>query len=126
MYLHHLSLSNNRRPLRCHQNHCGRYSGRLHACIGCMFIGCFSSQHIHMHSQQCRHWCAVDVERGFIYCFHCRDYVYHKEILALQEAASQPHLTSSPLTFAVRMRRASPTHPAWLCPRAVWCVDGAA
>ena len=88
-YLHHLSLQHRR--LRCQQPHCNRFSGRLHACIGCMFVGCFSSRHIHLHSQQCRHWCCVDVERGGIYCFHCSDYVYHKEIMQLQEAASQLH-----------------------------------
>ena len=88
-YLHHLSITHRR--LRCQHPNCNRYSGRLHACIGCMFIGCFTSQHIHLHSQQCRHWCAVDVERGQVFCFHCRDYVYHKEIIQLQERASPPH-----------------------------------
>ena len=90
-YLHHLSITHRR--LRCQHQGCNRYSGRLHACIGCMFIGCFTAQHIHMHSQQCRHWCAVDVERGQVFCFHCRDYVYHKEIIQLQERASQHHNT---------------------------------
>ena len=86
-YLHHLSLSTRR--LRCLHTNCTRYSGRLHACIGCMYVGCMSHGHIAQHSRDSRHWCAVEVERGGLYCFHCSDYVYHREITKLQDKAKQ-------------------------------------
>ena len=86
-YLHHLSLSTRR--LRCLHPNCTRYSGRLHACIGCMYVGCMSHGHILQHSRDSRHWCAVEVERGGLFCFHCSDYVYHREITKLQDKAKQ-------------------------------------
>ena len=86
-YLHHLTLSTRR--LRCLHPNCTRYSGRLHACIGCMYVGCMSHGHIAQHSRDSRHWCAVEVERGGLFCFHCSDYVYHREITKLQDKAKQ-------------------------------------
>ena len=54
-----------------------------------MYVGCMSHGHIAQHSRDSRHWCAVEVERGGLFCFHCSDYVYHREISKLQDKAKQ-------------------------------------
>lgn len=54
-----------------------------------MYVGCMSHGHIAQHSRDSRHWCAVEVERGGLFCFHCSDYVYHREITKLQDKAKQ-------------------------------------
>lgn len=53
---------------------------RLHACLHCVYFGCYGARHIHEHSRNKKHFQAVDLSYGAIYCFSCGDYVYDKEL----------------------------------------------
>ncbi|GAB1602415.1 ubiquitin carboxyl-terminal hydrolase 22-like [Argonauta hians] len=62
----------------CHTCHQG--SVRLHACLECVFFGCFQAKHIHDHAKDKNHNLAVDLSYGAVYCTPCGDYVYDKEL----------------------------------------------
>lgn len=69
----------------CHTCNC--HSLRLHACLYCVYFGCYSSKHIHEHARTKKHYLAVDVSYGAVHCFTCGDYVYDKEL----EAVARKH-----------------------------------
>ena len=62
---------------------CGTFSSRLHGCLQCTFVGCWTGPaHIHRHFSDPSkgHFLAMDVARCQVYCARCRDYVYDSEI----------------------------------------------
>jgi ubiquitin carboxyl-terminal hydrolase 22/27/51 len=59
---------------RCYT--CSDYSGRLHACLQCVFIACWNEGHIKKHFEDSKHHLATDIALGSIYCYQCGDYVY--------------------------------------------------
>ena len=68
--------------MKCHQ--CHTYSNYLHACMQCVYFGCYSgSRHIFDHLQKKNHILAVDLNYGNIYCYSCHSYVYDTEIDAI-------------------------------------------
>ncbi|RUS72708.1 hypothetical protein EGW08_019529 [Elysia chlorotica] len=74
---------------------CGDYRPRLHACLSCIYFGCYDKKHIHQHSEETKHHLAIDVSYGIIYCFVCGDYVYDSELEEL--ARAQCHRASASL-----------------------------
>lgn len=70
--------------MKCHQ--CHSYSNRLHACLQCVYFGCYTgSRHIFDHLMKKSHTLAVDLTYGNIYCYQCQSYVYDKEIQAISK-----------------------------------------
>lgn len=65
----------------CHT--CHVTGPRLHACLQCVYFGCYNSRHIHEHARTKKHLFAVDISYGVVYCFTCADYVYDKELEAI-------------------------------------------
>ncbi|RWS27194.1 ubiquitin carboxyl-terminal hydrolase 22-like protein [Leptotrombidium deliense] len=59
---------------------CGQYKLRLHVCLECVFFGCYLNEHIQEHSRKSKHYLAMDLSFGTIYCYICRDYVYDREL----------------------------------------------
>lgn len=62
---------------------CRSHVPRLHACLYCVYFGCYGAKHIHEHARSKKHFLAVDVSYGAVYCFSCSDYVYDKELEAI-------------------------------------------
>ncbi|XP_067671199.1 ubiquitin carboxyl-terminal hydrolase 22-like isoform X1 [Haliotis asinina] len=62
----------------CHT--CRKHCVRLHACLYCVYFGCYSDRHIHEHARSKKHNLAIDLVYGAIYCFSCHDYVYDREL----------------------------------------------
>ncbi|XP_065846559.1 ubiquitin carboxyl-terminal hydrolase 22-like [Oscarella lobularis] len=72
---------------------CGSYSGRLHACLHCVYTGCYREKHIHKHSSKTRHQLVVDLSYGQVFCFACQSYVYDAEVeMLLQRKSSETWL----------------------------------
>ncbi|EEC05782.1 ubiquitin-specific protease, putative [Ixodes scapularis] len=66
---------------KCHA--CHARGPRLHACLQCVYFGCYSNRHIHEHARTNQHVLAVDISYGVVYCFTCADYVYDRELEAM-------------------------------------------
>ncbi|CAG0898794.1 unnamed protein product [Darwinula stevensoni] len=60
---------------------CSSYSGRIHACLQCIFFGCYRKKHIHSHFQGSGHYLGVELLYGNVFCFHCDNYVYDKQLM---------------------------------------------
>ncbi|RXG62009.1 Ubiquitin carboxyl-terminal hydrolase 22 [Armadillidium vulgare] len=58
---------------------CKTHGNRLHACIHCIFFGCYHG-HIQEHGRSKHHHLAVDTEHGQVLCMACGDYTYDSEI----------------------------------------------
>ncbi|KAL3211135.1 hypothetical protein MRX96_000820 [Rhipicephalus microplus] len=65
----------------CHV--CHERGPRLHACLQCVYFGCYGNGHIHEHARTNQHLLAVDISYGVVYCFTCADYVYDRELEAI-------------------------------------------
>ncbi|KAH7943327.1 hypothetical protein HPB52_006948 [Rhipicephalus sanguineus] len=65
----------------CHT--CHARGPRLHACLQCVYFGCYGNRHIHEHARANQHLLAVDISYGVVYCFTCADYVYDRELEAM-------------------------------------------
>ncbi|XP_077490268.1 ubiquitin carboxyl-terminal hydrolase nonstop isoform X1 [Amblyomma americanum] len=65
----------------CHT--CHARGPRLHACLQCVYFGCYGNRHIHEHARASQHLLAVDISYGVVYCFTCADYVYDRELEAI-------------------------------------------
>ncbi|TPX72993.1 hypothetical protein SpCBS45565_g00311 [Spizellomyces sp. 'palustris'] len=55
-------------------------TARLHACLGCVYIGCYRGGHIQEHMSQTGHTLAMDWLTGNIYCSQCKNYVYDLDL----------------------------------------------
>ncbi|KAJ3148251.1 Ubiquitin carboxyl-terminal hydrolase 22 [Geranomyces variabilis] len=53
-------------------------SDRMHACLDCVFLGCFTPHkpHLNDHTAQTGHRFVMDWERYTVFCVACNDYVY--------------------------------------------------
>ncbi|KAL3877687.1 hypothetical protein ACJMK2_035354 [Sinanodonta woodiana] len=67
---------------------CRLYTPRLHACMSCVYIGCYGRGHIHEHAYKKEHYLAIDVCYGVVHCFACQDYVYDKELEEIARAST--------------------------------------
>eukprot|EP00158_Paraphelidium_tribonemae_P005178 Partr_v1_DN27209_c1_g1_i1_m38670 putative ubiquitin carboxyl-terminal hydrolase len=65
----------------CHK--CHDCTGRLHACLGCVYVGCNvhpSTSHIHSHMSSRSHGLCMDMTHLTIYCLKCQDYIYDSQL----------------------------------------------
>lgn len=53
---------------------------RLHACLHCIYIGCWKNGHIKEHQKEKKHTFAMDFDRHTLYCYECKDYIYDTEL----------------------------------------------
>ncbi|KAK7111323.1 hypothetical protein V1264_010978 [Littorina saxatilis] len=61
--------------------HTCRYRGlRVHACLSCVYFGCYNEQHIHNHAKTKKHNLSVDLSYGTVYCYACGTFVYDEEL----------------------------------------------
>uniref|UniRef100_A0A0B7A1L4 Ubiquitin carboxyl-terminal hydrolase n=2 Tax=Arion vulgaris TaxID=1028688 RepID=A0A0B7A1L4_9EUPU len=67
---------------------CDEIKPRLHACLSCIFFGCYGKKHIHQHSEDRKHH-IVDISYGTVFCFVCGDYVYDSQLEDLAKVQSQ-------------------------------------
>ncbi|XP_022667486.1 ubiquitin carboxyl-terminal hydrolase 22-like isoform X1 [Varroa jacobsoni] len=70
------ALAKKAETCRCFSCKGSRASVRLHACLHCVFVGCFVEKHVHEHSRTSGHLLACDISHGILYCFACKDYLY--------------------------------------------------
>ncbi|BFZ17573.1 hypothetical protein BsWGS_20612 [Bradybaena similaris] len=68
---------------------CGEIRPRLHACLSCIFFGCYGKRHIHEHSEDRKHHIAIDMSFGTVFCFVCGDYVYDSQLEEIARVQSQ-------------------------------------
>ncbi|CAO3696100.1 unnamed protein product [Rhizopus stolonifer] len=61
-------------------NTCSDPLSRLHACLHCVFMGCWKKGHMKEHQKEENHCFAMDFDRYTIFCYECNDYVYDLEI----------------------------------------------
>ncbi|KAK0050992.1 ubiquitin carboxyl-terminal hydrolase 22 [Biomphalaria pfeifferi] len=73
---------------------------RLHACLSCIYFGCYDLKHIHEHSLEKKHQLAIDVSYGSVYCFMCEDYVYDLEL----EELSKTQCQKTPMSLGLKQR----------------------
>ncbi|XP_066995037.2 ubiquitin carboxyl-terminal hydrolase 22-like [Anabrus simplex] len=62
---------------------CKTFEPRLHACLYCIHIGCYSGKHIQEHARLKEHLLAVELVHGMIMCFRCGDYVYDSDFTSI-------------------------------------------
>ncbi|KAI8927027.1 hypothetical protein BC831DRAFT_511239 [Entophlyctis helioformis] len=55
-------------------------ASRLHACLQCVFLGCWKDKHIHAHMASRSHTFAMDFVHCSVYCAKCKDYVYDLDL----------------------------------------------
>ncbi|KAH6583712.1 hypothetical protein BASA50_010139 [Batrachochytrium salamandrivorans] len=51
-------------------------SSRIHACLQCVFLGCWKDSHIQKHLRSKNHMFAMDFAHCTVFCCKCNDYVY--------------------------------------------------
>ncbi|KAF8791082.1 ubiquitin carboxyl-terminal hydrolase 22-like [Argiope bruennichi] len=62
---------------------CKETKGKLHACLQCAFFGCFKSvdgnvSHMKRHALKYKHYFAINLNHGSLFCFQCDDYMYNE------------------------------------------------
>jgi ubiquitin carboxyl-terminal hydrolase 22/27/51 len=53
------------------------------SCLHCIFFGC--KTHMNEHFKSKKHYIALNLNHGYIYCFMCSDYVYFDKFLRINE-----------------------------------------
>ncbi|KAI8967242.1 hypothetical protein BDF20DRAFT_1004934 [Mycotypha africana] len=52
----------------------------LHACLHCVYFGCWKKGHIKQHQKEKKHTFAMDFNRYTLFCSECDDYIYDVEL----------------------------------------------
>ncbi|KAI8898250.1 hypothetical protein BC833DRAFT_648913 [Globomyces pollinis-pini] len=60
--------------------------GRLHACLHCVYMGCWVKDHIKPHLREKSHNFALDFSQCTLYCLQCHDYIYVPEFQRILNA----------------------------------------
>ncbi|ORZ19976.1 hypothetical protein BCR41DRAFT_385570 [Lobosporangium transversale] len=58
---------------------CDTILGRIHACLHCVFVGCWKGEHSQKHSKDSGHTFSMEVSRCGLYCNHCKDFIYDRD-----------------------------------------------
>ncbi|KAF9929908.1 hypothetical protein BGZ67_006054 [Mortierella alpina] len=58
---------------------CDTTLGRIHACLQCVFIGCWKSEHAQAHAQEKGHVFSMEISRCGLYCSQCKDFVHDRD-----------------------------------------------
>lgn len=77
--------------LKCMLCRSRRVKNRLHACLHCVFIGCFEKKHLHRHQKATGHNLSIDLTFGNTHCASCRDYVYDDDFEKVRLACRNGH-----------------------------------
>ncbi|XP_075231487.1 ubiquitin carboxyl-terminal hydrolase nonstop isoform X2 [Lycorma delicatula] len=90
----------------CYCHVCKSIGSRLHSCLHCIFFGCYKG-HIQDHAKTKKHYLAVDLACGNVFCFQCGDYIYDTELS--QIAREQKDKAASSLGICSKYRKWEPT-----------------
>ncbi|KAK7475420.1 hypothetical protein BaRGS_00033370 [Batillaria attramentaria] len=88
----------------CHT--CKHRGLRVHACLSCVYFGCYGEKHIQNHAKSKKHNLSVDLNFGTVYCYACKDFVYDKELETLAKRQNKAAAAS----LAIR-RQFAPWEP---------------
>ncbi|KAG0272165.1 hypothetical protein BGZ95_012098 [Linnemannia exigua] len=58
---------------------CETTMGRIHACLQCVYVGCWKGGHSQSHSQETGHTLSMEISRCGLYCGQCKDFVYDRD-----------------------------------------------
>ncbi|KAI8350654.1 hypothetical protein B0O80DRAFT_123514 [Mortierella sp. GBAus27b] len=58
---------------------CETTLGRIHACLHCVYVGCWKGEHVQTHSQESGHTFSIEISRCGLYCSQCKDFVYDRD-----------------------------------------------
>ncbi|XP_049544198.1 ubiquitin carboxyl-terminal hydrolase nonstop [Anopheles darlingi] len=73
-----------RKALSCLCHKCGSSGPQLFSCLHCIYFGC-KGAHIDEHYKQTKHYIALELCYGMLYCYQCQDLIYHRECQAIAE-----------------------------------------
>uniref|UniRef100_A0AAG5DJV5 Ubiquitin carboxyl-terminal hydrolase n=1 Tax=Anopheles atroparvus TaxID=41427 RepID=A0AAG5DJV5_ANOAO len=73
-----------RKALSCLCHKCGSSGPQLYSCLHCIYFGC-KGAHINEHYKQTKHFMALELCYGMLYCYQCRDFIYSSECQAIAE-----------------------------------------
>ncbi|XP_052869664.1 ubiquitin carboxyl-terminal hydrolase nonstop isoform X1 [Anopheles cruzii] len=73
-----------RKALSCLCHKCGSSGPQLYSCLHCIYFGC-KGAHINEHHKQTKHYMALELCYGMLYCYQCRDFIYHRECQLIAE-----------------------------------------
>ncbi|XP_025096651.1 ubiquitin carboxyl-terminal hydrolase 22-like isoform X2 [Pomacea canaliculata] len=71
----------------CHT--CRQQCLRIHACLSCVYFGCYSDMHIQNHAKTKKHSLSVDLKCGTVFCVICNDFVYDEELERIAKKQNQ-------------------------------------
>lgn len=64
---------------------------RLHACLHCVFIGCFENKHLQKHQKTTGHHLSIDLTFGNTHCSNCKNYVYDDDFEKVRLSCKNGH-----------------------------------
>ncbi|KFB51299.1 hypothetical protein ZHAS_00019351 [Anopheles sinensis] len=73
-----------RKALSCLCHKCGGSGPQLFSCLHCIYFGC-KGAHINEHYKLTKHFMALELCYGMLYCYQCRDFIYNSECQAIAE-----------------------------------------
>ncbi|XP_050095465.1 ubiquitin carboxyl-terminal hydrolase nonstop isoform X2 [Anopheles aquasalis] len=73
-----------RKALSCLCHKCGSSGPQLYSCLHCIYFGC-KGAHIDEHYKQTKHYIALELCYGMLYCYQCKDLIYHRECQTIAE-----------------------------------------
>ena len=65
-----------RERVKCSTCGVGKGAGRLHACLHCVFIGCYSQRHLQQHQKKNVHYISLDVSTLKIWSIFVRKIIF--------------------------------------------------
>lgn len=75
--------SRQRKARECFCHVCESRTKRIHACLSCVYFGCYYGGHIHQHAAETQHYLAIDTSSGYVFCYACDDCIYDPEFEAI-------------------------------------------
>uniref|UniRef100_A0A182YC78 Ubiquitin carboxyl-terminal hydrolase n=1 Tax=Anopheles stephensi TaxID=30069 RepID=A0A182YC78_ANOST len=73
-----------RKALSCLCYKCGSSGPQLYSCLHCIYFAC-KGAHINEHYKHTKHFMALELCYGMLYCYQCRDFIYHSKCQAIAE-----------------------------------------
>ncbi|GBN06701.1 Ubiquitin carboxyl-terminal hydrolase 22 [Araneus ventricosus] len=80
---------------------CKTRGNRIHACLSCVYFGCFDYGHMRKHALADNHDVSVDIKNGNIFCYKCGDYTYDEDFenIAIQYKKQAGRAKGSEINF---------------------------
>ena len=73
-----------RKALSCLCYKCGSSGPQLYCCLHCIYFAC-KGAHITEHYKHTKHFMALELCYGMLYCYQCRDFIYHSKCQTIAE-----------------------------------------